>query len=221
MSVLMLSPFQTMKINGKTCCLTHLGVGLNIAPLITKPIISTVLSKEEAVGHATLIKEHLVQFELECKGQELFDDGARVLRLAVMIECDGQCYCVGGLSGTFQCVVGFVWLMKYSRGESLIMKGWDGETDTLLQHMFETMDSMQQDDLTCRDWCVDGWGLNVLVFLKKNFIATGVSLKIHGTVLGDASWLQSENNVQHINSQTGCHVERYQFGSPVESRCYM
>ena len=44
-------PFQTKKIGGKRYCLTHLGFGLNVALLIMKAIVSTVLSQEEVVHH--------------------------------------------------------------------------------------------------------------------------------------------------------------------------
>ena len=45
-------PFQTVKIGEQRHCLTRLGFGLNVAPLIMKAIVSAVLSQEEAVGHA-------------------------------------------------------------------------------------------------------------------------------------------------------------------------
>ena len=79
-----------------------LGFGLNVAPLIMKAIVSTVLSQEEAVGHAasayiyiyinedvmpaTRVREHLARFGLECKDPERLEDGARVLGLAVAME---------------------------------------------------------------------------------------------------------------------------------------
>ena len=45
-----LRPFQIVKVDGKRYCLTHLGFSLNVAPLITKAIISMVLVQEETVG---------------------------------------------------------------------------------------------------------------------------------------------------------------------------
>ena len=84
-------------------CLTRLGFGLNMAPLILKAIVGAVLSQEEAVGHAasayinniyvnedvvpaTRIREHLVQFGLKCKDLERLEDGAWVLGLGVGME---------------------------------------------------------------------------------------------------------------------------------------
>ena len=100
---MILWPFQTVKIGGQRYCLTHLGFGLNVAPLIMKAIVSAVLSQGEAVGHAasayigkiyvnedvmptTHVREHLTRFGLECKDPERLEDGAQVLRLAVAME---------------------------------------------------------------------------------------------------------------------------------------
>ena len=80
-------PFRTMKIGGQRYCLTRLGLGLNVAPLIMKAIVSTVLSQEEAVGHVasayiddiyvneevmptTHVREHLARFGHKCKDPE-------------------------------------------------------------------------------------------------------------------------------------------------------
>ena len=46
--------FQNVQIGGQRYCLTLLGFGLNVAPLIIKAIVSTVLSQEETVDHAVL-----------------------------------------------------------------------------------------------------------------------------------------------------------------------
>ena len=96
-------PYQTVKIDGKRYCLTCLGFGLNVAPLIMKAIVSAVMSQEEAMGRAasadiddsyvnkdvvpaTCIREHLAQFGLKCKDPEQLEDGAQVLGLAVRME---------------------------------------------------------------------------------------------------------------------------------------
>ena len=96
-------PIQTVKIGGQRYCLTRLGFGLNLAPLVVKAIVSAVLLQEEAVGHtasayiddiyvnedvmpATRVREHLARFGLECKDPERLEDGARVLGLTVVME---------------------------------------------------------------------------------------------------------------------------------------
>ena len=87
-----------MKIVGQRYCLTRLGFGLNVAPLIMKAIVSAVLSQEEAADHAasayiddiyvnaTHVREHLARFGFECKDPERLEDGARVLVLAIAME---------------------------------------------------------------------------------------------------------------------------------------
>ena len=147
-------PFQTMKIDGRRYCLICLGFGLNVAPLIMKAIISTVLAQDATVSQVasvyiddtlinedvtptTSVREHLAQFELECKDPERLENGIRVLRLAVAKERgklqwrrgsmvpnvpasshDGQySLYVEGLSGTFRCVAGSACLVGYLRGE--------------------------------------------------------------------------------------------------------
>ena len=46
-------PFQTVMIKGKRYCLTHLGFGLNVAPIIMTAIIKTVLMQDEFTVKAT------------------------------------------------------------------------------------------------------------------------------------------------------------------------
>ena len=95
--------FQTVKIGRQKYCLTHLGFGLNVAPLIMKAIVSVVLLQVEAVGHmasayiddiyvnedvmpATRVREHLARFGLECKDPEQLEDDTQMLGLAVAME---------------------------------------------------------------------------------------------------------------------------------------
>ena len=92
-------PFQTIK----RYYLIRLGLGLNVAPLIMKAIVSAVLSQEEAVGHAafayiddiyfnedvmsaTCVREHLARFGLEFKDPERLEDGAWALGSAVAMK---------------------------------------------------------------------------------------------------------------------------------------
>ena len=46
-------PFQMIMIKGKRYCLTRLGFGLNVAPLIMIAIIKTVLMQDESTVKAT------------------------------------------------------------------------------------------------------------------------------------------------------------------------
>ena len=51
----MLWPFQTIIIKGRRYCWTHLGFGLNVAPLIMKVIVKTVLEQDELMKKATSV----------------------------------------------------------------------------------------------------------------------------------------------------------------------
>ena len=53
--------------------------------------------------------------------------------------------------------------------------------------MFETIESVQQDDPACRDWCVDSKELNIWV--DASSLAIRVALEWRETVLEDACWL--------------------------------
>ena len=93
-------PFQTVIFRGKRFCLTRLGFGLNVAPLVMKSVLSAVLAQDENVRRATspyiddmLVDEnilpvekvvaHLASFGLVCKPAERLVNGARVLGLDV------------------------------------------------------------------------------------------------------------------------------------------
>ena len=83
------------------------------------------------------------------------------------------------------------------RQASSVTKGWDDEAkDTVLQHMMsKTIESVQQDDLACGDWCVDSKELNVWV--DASSLAIRVALEWFKTVL--ACWMRPEADAQHIN----------------------
>lgn len=93
-------PFQTVMFRGERFCLTRLGFGLNVAPLVMKSVLNVVLSQSKDVLRATspyvddiLVDEnvlsaerviaHLASFGLVCKPAERLADGARVLGLNV------------------------------------------------------------------------------------------------------------------------------------------
>ena len=94
-------PFQTVKIKGQRYCLTRLGFGLNMAPIIMRSIINMAMAQDETIQGATssytddifvnesactaaCMRDHLLQFGLICKDPERLRDGTRVLGLHVM-----------------------------------------------------------------------------------------------------------------------------------------
>ncbi|KFD46110.1 hypothetical protein M513_13005 [Trichuris suis] len=96
-------PYQTVVFKRRRYCLTRLGFGLNVAPLIMKAVVKCVLSQDPNVEKGTsayiddiLVNEdvvgagqvelHLARYGLSCKAHERVADGARVLGLRVWRE---------------------------------------------------------------------------------------------------------------------------------------
>ena len=94
-------PFQRVKIKGQRYCLTRLGFGLNVTPIIMRSIINLVMAQDKTIQGATSsyinnifvnesactaarVRDHLLQFGLTCKDLERLRDGTCVLGLCVM-----------------------------------------------------------------------------------------------------------------------------------------
>ena len=99
-------PFQTIMFRGERYCLTRLGFGLNVAPLVMKHVLKYVLSQDETVKRGTSafvddiyvnedvvsvqrVREHLLSFGLTCKAEERVAEGTRVLGLRVATSDHG------------------------------------------------------------------------------------------------------------------------------------
>lgn len=98
--------YQTVVFQGKRYCLTRLGFGISIAPLVMKTIISNVLSfdrtifeaaspylddilvNESKVSAETVI-EHLACYGLSCKPVDRVGSGTRLLGMHVWKESSG------------------------------------------------------------------------------------------------------------------------------------
>ncbi|XP_043208555.1 uncharacterized protein LOC122374081 [Amphibalanus amphitrite] len=98
-------PYQTVIVRGRRYCLTRVGFGLSIAPLIMKSVVREVLAQNprlaeavrpyaddllvnEAAVSADEVAQHFARFGLECKPPERVASGARMLGLRVA-ESDG------------------------------------------------------------------------------------------------------------------------------------
>ena len=99
-------PFQTVMVRGQRFCLTRLGFGLNVAPLMMRAVVRAVLEQDPEVGRAVLpyaddllvnedivsaerVVAHFAHYGLECKAPERAASGARLLGLRVQAE-DGE-----------------------------------------------------------------------------------------------------------------------------------
>ena len=106
-------PFQKDKIEGQRYCLTRLGFGLNVTPIIMRSIINMLMAQDETIQGATSsyiddifvnesactaarVRDHLQQFGLTCKDPKRLRDGTRVLGLHVMEKHGKLQWCRGG-----------------------------------------------------------------------------------------------------------------------------
>ena len=97
--------YQTVVYKGERLCLTRLGFGLNVAPVIMRAVLEAVLQQDPAVYEATsayiddvfvnedivsaeTVQSHLRRYGLSCKPPERLRDGARVL--GVRVEQEGK-----------------------------------------------------------------------------------------------------------------------------------
>ena len=93
-------PYQTVKYRGQRLCLTRLGFGMNVSPVIMKAVLTAALNQDpvisagtssyiddvyvnEDVVSADAVREHLERFGLSSKAPERLIDGARVLGIRV------------------------------------------------------------------------------------------------------------------------------------------
>ena len=99
-------PYQTVVFQGRRWCLTRLGFGLSVAPLVMRKVLGMALSRDPKVDSATSpyvddilvnedivtaaeVKGHLEGLGLVCKPPEDVSKGARVLGLRVWGEQQG------------------------------------------------------------------------------------------------------------------------------------
>ncbi|KAK8406345.1 hypothetical protein O3P69_007208 [Scylla paramamosain] len=95
-----LLPYQTVFFRGQRYCLTRLGFGISIAPMVMKAVVSEVLKQDNVIKEAAspyvnniflnedfvtsgVVVNHLRQFGLECNPTQRVEKGARVLGLRV------------------------------------------------------------------------------------------------------------------------------------------
>ncbi|KFD56667.1 LOW QUALITY PROTEIN: hypothetical protein M513_02343 [Trichuris suis] len=91
-------PYQTVVFRRRRYCLTRLGFGLNVAPLVMRAVLKRVLSLDPEVEKGTsayiddiLVNEDIIDasrssYSLTCKPHERVANGARVLGLRVCGE---------------------------------------------------------------------------------------------------------------------------------------
>ena len=99
-------PYQTVVFQGRRWCLTRLGFGLSLAPMVMRKVLEMALKRDpkvhsaaspyaddilvnEDIATASEVKGHLEELGLTCKPPEKVSEGARVLGIRVWGERQG------------------------------------------------------------------------------------------------------------------------------------
>ncbi|XP_065671658.1 uncharacterized protein LOC136089534 [Hydra vulgaris] len=179
-------PFQAVVFRNKRYCLTRLGFGLNVAPMIMKSVVSAVIDQDELVKSGTsayvddifvdesvvsldYVKRHFFKYGLESKeGEQIGNDGVRVLGL-----------CVRKVGNK----------LMWSRGNRV-----DAISEKLTRRVVFSICGQLS---TCGDWAVCGDERKVWV--DASSLAMGALIQVGETTVEDATWLRKETSDIHIN----------------------
>ncbi|XP_047144675.1 uncharacterized protein LOC124818174 [Hydra vulgaris] len=200
-------PFQTVVFQNKRYCLTRLGFGLNVAPIIMKSVVSTIIDQDELVKRGAsayvddvfvneevvsldYVKRHFEKYCLERKESEQIGcNGVHILGLRVY-------KLVGHLpvSGWLRAVCS---LLK--RRVVSLTKDWDNEVcdENLKGALQEVYDEVAKCDPAYSDWAVHSDEGNVWV--DASSLASGAVIQVGKTTLEDTTWLRKEMSEDHIN----------------------
>ncbi|KRY48689.1 hypothetical protein T03_15204 [Trichinella britovi] len=213
-------PYQTVVFKGKRYCLTRLGFGLNVAPLVMKAVMNCVLSRDpdvrkgtsayiddilvnESVVAVDRVKRHLAHYGLTCKTHELAADGARLLGLKVwgkrgklMWRRDND---VGGVADVVAlCFLTAESWLATSRKANDATTSWDEviDGDKLRGLIQETALAVKKRDPTRGRWDVSAE--EAKIWVDSSSLAISVALEVGGSIVEDAAWLRPDD-AQHIN----------------------
>ncbi|KRZ11563.1 hypothetical protein T4B_14 [Trichinella pseudospiralis] len=210
-------PYQTVIFKGKRYCLTRLGFGLNVAPLVMKAVLNCVLSRNPDVRKGTSayidnilvnksvvavdrVKRHLAHYGLTCKTHERAADGARLLGLKVSGERGKLMWRRDNDLGEVPDVLTRRSVFSYCRKlvSHFPVCGWLRIAATYIKRK-------ANDATTSWDEVIDGDELRGLIqetalAVKKHAssLAIGVASKVVGSIVEDAAWLRRDD-AQHIN----------------------
>ncbi|KFD58278.1 hypothetical protein M513_01041 [Trichuris suis] len=213
-------PFQTVMVEGRRFCLTRLGFGLNVAPLVMKTALNCVLSQDkdikrgtsaylddvlvnEDVVKASRVEQHLARYGLLCKVHERVAEGARVLGLRVwgstqLTRRSVFSYC-GRLTGHFP-VCGWlrVAVAFIKRTVTAATSSWDEavEDGWLKPLLNEIAARVSREDPVRGRWDVSG--NQARVWVDASALAIGAALEVDGSIVEDSAWLRP-NDARHIN----------------------
>ncbi|XP_065658267.1 uncharacterized protein LOC136082772 [Hydra vulgaris] len=214
--------FQTVVFRNKRYCLTRLGFGLNVAPLIMKSVVSAVIDQDELVKSGTsayvddifedesvlslhYVKRHFFKYGLESKeGEQIGDNGVRVLGLCVRKVGNKLMWSRGNrvdaISQRHLPVCGWLRVIcsLLKRKAVSLTKGWndkicDENVNWVLKEVFAEVERCEP---ACGGWAVCGDEGKVWVDAISLAIAL---IQVGETTVEDATWLRKETSDIHIN----------------------
>ncbi|XP_037069745.1 uncharacterized protein LOC119091199, partial [Pollicipes pollicipes] len=218
-------PYRTVMVRGQRYCLTRLGFGLNVAPLIIKAVFRAVLAEDADMQRAVLpyvdgllvdenimsadrVVRHFARFGLAYKAPERVADGARLLGLRVqLVERKLHWSRDNGVAAPPEEVtrraVGWLrpavaWLKLRVNA---VMRGSDDATTdvALLSQISQTADRLKTNDPAHGPWSLTGE--KVIVWTDASAIAADVVIESPDDgAVEDACWLRPETTMSaHTN----------------------
>ncbi|KFD52624.1 hypothetical protein M513_06471 [Trichuris suis] len=191
-------PYQTVIIDGRRHCLTRLGFGLNVAPIIMTAVVNCVLSRDADIQRATsayiddiFVNENVV--EANRVKQHLADYGLAGQQNArwTYVDKRNQSQCVAGAVDAQD--VAFI-----KREANSVTSKWDEpiDDDRIREQLNEVANAVKNQDPARGHWEVSGD--KAKLWVDASTLAIGVMLEVNGVIVEDAAWLRPEDAC-HIN----------------------
>uniref|UniRef100_A0A5S6QEW3 RNase H domain-containing protein n=1 Tax=Trichuris muris TaxID=70415 RepID=A0A5S6QEW3_TRIMR len=208
-------PFQTVMIRGRRYCLTRLGFGLNVAPMIMQAVVNRVLSLapdiqegtsayvddifvNENVVSASRVMQHFAKYGLSCKAPVQATRGARILSLTVRWENGALVWSRGNEIKELPKPLTREELYSLTAAGLWAITQWDDEIHDkrILERLRELAAMVTAHDPVRGKWAVSG--NKAKVWVDASTLAIGIAVEVNGAIIEDTSWLRPDD-CHHIN----------------------